>query len=59
MDKAKLSTNEIAVIVNGKELPEKGEVKAGVTRVPARALAEALGAKVVWDKEANAVRITI
>ncbi|MFC6546794.1 stalk domain-containing protein [Cohnella cellulosilytica] len=54
-----MSTNEIAVIVNGKELPEKGEVKAGVTRVPARALAEALGAKVVWDKEANAVRITI
>ncbi|MFC6553843.1 glycoside hydrolase domain-containing protein [Cohnella cellulosilytica] len=54
-----VSTNEIAVIVNGKELPEKGEVKAGVTRVPARALAEALGAKVVWDKEANAVRITI
>jgi len=53
-----LSTNEIIVIVNGKELPEKGEVKAGVTHVPARAIAEALGAKVVWDKDANAVRIT-
>lgn len=53
-----VNTNEIAVIVNGQELSVKGEIKAGVTRVPARALAEALGAKVVWDKEANAVRIT-
>ncbi|QTH44978.1 DUF1906 domain-containing protein [Cohnella sp. LGH] len=51
--------NEIAIIVNDKEMPEKGEVKAGVTRVPVRVIAEALGAKVIWDKEANAVRITI
>ncbi len=54
-----VSVNEIVIIVNDKELPEKGEVKAGVTRVPIRMIAEALGAKVVWDKEANAVRITI
>jgi len=50
--------NEIAVIVNGKELVVKGDVKNGVTRVPARAFAEALGAKVFWDKEKNAVIVT-
>jgi len=53
-----LNSNEIAVIVNGRQLDVKGDVKDGVTRVPARALAEALGAKVVWDKENNAVIIT-
>jgi len=49
--------NEITVIVNGQPLTVKGEVKDGVTRVPARELATALGAKVVWDKAANAVHI--
>lgn len=46
------------VIVNGRELSEKGEVKTGVTYVPVRAVAEALGASVKWDGETRTVTIT-
>jgi len=49
--------NEIMVIVAGQPLAVKGEVKDGVAHVSARELATALGAKVIWDKEANAVHI--
>jgi N-acetylmuramoyl-L-alanine amidase len=50
--------HEATIIVNGKELEPRGEVKNGVTYVPIRAVAEALGAKVIWDSQAQAVTIT-
>ncbi|MFC6334279.1 N-acetylmuramoyl-L-alanine amidase [Paenibacillus septentrionalis] len=46
------------VIVNGKQLPQKGEVKAGVTYVPIRAVAEALGATVKWNSSTQTVTVT-
>lgn len=50
--------NEATVIVNGKQLPQKGEVKAGVTYVPIRAVAEALGAMVKWNSSTQTVTVT-
>jgi hypothetical protein len=47
---------EINVIVNGVKVPS-GYVENGVTFTPARAVAEALGAKVKWDKDSNTVFI--
>ncbi|WP_051236188.1 N-acetylmuramoyl-L-alanine amidase [Paenibacillus pinihumi] len=49
---------EAIVKVNGKELSEKGYVEKGITYVPVRAVAEALGAKVKWDGAAKSVEIT-
>lgn len=48
---------EATVVVNGKVLSEKGDVKNGVTYVSARALAQALGATVKWDEETSTVTI--
>lgn len=50
----------IKLIVNGKEIAcdVAPQVIQGRTMVPARYVAEALGAKVEWDKENNAVIIT-
>jgi len=60
----KASTNQIkrnsieaALIVNGKKLEYKGEVKNGVTYVPIRAIAEALGATIKWDSQTQTVKI--
>ncbi|MBJ6364131.1 N-acetylmuramoyl-L-alanine amidase [Paenibacillus sp. GCM10012307] len=50
---------EAIVKVNGKELAEKGYVEKGVTYVPVRAVAEALGAKVTWDGGTKTVEITV
>ncbi len=49
---------EATVKVNGTALAEKGYVEKGVTYVPVRAVAEALGAKVKWDGAAKTVEIT-
>lgn len=50
----------IKLIVNGKEVPSDvpPQVINGRTLVPARALAEALGATVAWDEAQNAVVVT-
>src|SRR5690606_3994101 len=51
------STQLATIVVNGKELASKGEVKEGVTYVPIRAVAEAFGAKVIWDQKTSTVSI--
>lgn len=51
-------TQAATVLVNGRELASKGEVKNGVTMVPVRAVAEAFGAKVAWDQSTYTVSIT-
>ncbi|MFB6473036.1 N-acetylmuramoyl-L-alanine amidase [Paenibacillus glucanolyticus] len=42
--------DKVNVIVNGKQIKE-GKLENGVTYVPLRAIGEALGASVGWDKE--------
>lgn len=39
----------VAIVVNGRELKEKGILVAGTSYAPVRPLAEALGLKVGWD----------
>lgn len=48
---------EVTVRVNGKDIGEVGELKAGVTRVPVRKVAEALGATVTYDSKTKTVDI--
>ena len=48
---------EVTVRVNGKDVGERGELKAGVTRVPVRKVAEAFGANVKWDSKTQTVDI--
>lgn len=50
-------SDHVDIRVNGKLLDEKGTLKHGVTTVPVRAVAEALGAKVTWDGESRTVHI--
>lgn len=52
-------TTEATVIVNGRTLAERGYVDDGVTYVPVRAVAEALGATVGWDGANKTVTISI
>lgn len=54
------AANPIKLIVNGKEVRSDvpAQVIRGRTMVPARFLAEALGAKVEWDEKNNAVVVT-
>lgn len=56
------ATNPIKLIVNGVDITYKSDVPPqiinGRTLVPARALAESLGASVEWDGENKVVRIT-
>lgn len=49
-------SGEVSVVVNGKELTDKGAIIDGVTNVPARALSNALGASI--QLEGKAVMIT-
>lgn len=49
---------EVTVKVNGKDVGEVGWLAAGVTRVPVRKVAEALGAKVSYDAKSKTVNIT-
>jgi N-acetylmuramoyl-L-alanine amidase len=49
---------EINVLVNGKPLKVKGEVKDGVTYVPLRAVGEALGMKVAYDPKLKIASIS-
>lgn len=55
-----LADNPIKLIVNGKEIQSEvpPQVINGRTMVPARFLAEALGATVAWDEAQNAVVVT-
>ncbi len=55
-----LAADQIKLIVNGKEIVSDvpPQVINGRTLVPARALAEALGATVGWDAAKNAVVVT-
>jgi N-acetylmuramoyl-L-alanine amidase len=48
---------DVTVRVNGKDVGERGELKAGVTRVPVRKIAEAFGATVKWDSKTQTVDI--
>jgi len=51
--------DKVAVTVNGKAIVDGLlDAKNGITYVPVRAVAEAWGAVVAWDKAANTVRIT-
>lgn len=53
---------QVTVIVNGKELSEKGMLMNSLTYVPLRVIAAALGAKIGWDqanKEASIDGIVI
>lgn len=47
----------VAIEVNGKRLDAPAYVEDGHTMVPARAVAEALGANVAWDGEAKTIQI--
>ena len=47
----------VSVVVNGKKVTD-GVLDGGTTYTPARAVAEALGAKVTWDAKTKTVRIT-
>ncbi len=51
-----MDKHKINVVVTGKKVTD-GYVEDGVTHTPSRAVAEALGAKVRWDKESNTVII--
>lgn len=53
-----LASDQVGIRVNGKLLDQKGTLKDGVTSVPVRAVAEALGAEVRWDGESRTVIIT-
>lgn len=50
-------SDQVDIRVNGKLLGEKGTLKDGVTSVPVRAVAEALGADVKWDGNSRTVNI--
>lgn len=50
-------SDQVDIRVNGELLEQKGTLKNGVTTVPVRAVAEALGAKVTWDGETRTVNI--
>ncbi|SDC86614.1 Copper amine oxidase N-terminal domain-containing protein [Paenibacillus sp. CF095] len=47
----------VSVVVNGKKVTD-GVLDGGTTYTPARAVAEALGAKVTWDAKTKTVTIT-
>lgn len=47
----------VSVVVNGKKIAD-GVLDGGTTYTPARAVAEALGAKVSWDAKTKTVTIT-
>lgn len=47
----------VRVVVNGSELLQRGKLIDNTTYVPARAIAEALGAKVKWDQASKTVYI--
>ncbi|MFD2117236.1 N-acetylmuramoyl-L-alanine amidase [Paenibacillus yanchengensis] len=47
----------IYTVVNGEKLEFQGKLIDGVTYVPVRSIAEALGASVSWDSEARTVTI--
>ncbi|KTD88194.1 N-acetylmuramoyl-L-alanine amidase [Paenibacillus etheri] len=53
----KNNDNKVAVLVNGKKVAD-GVLDNGTTYTPARAVAEALGATVVYDAETKTVNIT-
>src|SRR5690606_2456260 len=48
---------EVSVKVNGKDVGEVGWLTSGVTRVPVRKVAEALGATVTYDAKSKTVNI--
>lgn len=52
-----VSKDVVTVIVNGKKIAD-GKIEDGVTYVPARAVAESLGANVAWDGVSQTVSIT-
>src|SRR5690606_22808315 len=47
----------VTVIVNGKEISEKGMLMNNLTYVPLRVIAAALGAKIGWDQAAKEASI--
>jgi N-acetylmuramoyl-L-alanine amidase CwlA len=47
---------KVCIVVNGKKIAD-GVLDAGTTYTPARAVAEALGAKVTWDAKTKTVNI--
>ncbi|MGC6586525.1 N-acetylmuramoyl-L-alanine amidase [Paenibacillus sp. Dod16] len=49
--------DKVNVIVNGKQIKD-GKLENGVTYVPLRAIGEALGASVGWDKETKTATLT-
>ncbi|MCV4233295.1 N-acetylmuramoyl-L-alanine amidase [Virgibacillus sp. LDC1] len=49
--------NKVNVIVNGKQIKD-GKLENGVTYVPLRAIGEALGASIGWDKETKTATLT-
>lgn len=49
--------DKVNVIVNGKQIND-GKLVDGVTYVPLRAVGEALGASIGWDKETKTVTLT-
>ena len=51
------SYEEVTVKVNGVDVGEVGWLTAGVTRVPVRKVAEALGARVTYDAKSKTVSI--
>jgi len=55
---SKVKYDEVAVKVNGADIGEVGWLTAGVTRVPVRKVAEALGATVTYDSKTKTVIIT-
>lgn len=61
MSIAAYAANPIKIIVNGKEIKPDvpPQIVNGRTLVPLRAIAEALGANVVWDGNSNTVMITL
>lgn len=49
--------DKVNVIVNGKQIKD-GKLENGVTYVPLRAIGEAIGASVRWDKETKTATLT-
>jgi hypothetical protein len=54
------ASESVGLFVNGKSLGLSGEVKIvnGKVVAPVRALAEAMGGQVTWDKKTNSVKVT-
>ncbi|MDQ6419931.1 stalk domain-containing protein [Paenibacillus sp. LHD-117] len=52
-------SDQVDICVIGKLLEQKGTLKNGVTMVPVRAEAEALGASVRWDGNVRTVLIEV